>query len=88
MKAARVDSPSCAALRLKIELINAGIQQSFALITKQWLIRLATALPREQGRGLRPSPISLQDFVENASAQAQLIRRFGDALCAESGLLG
>jgi hypothetical protein len=72
----------------EIELIDAGIEQSFAIITEQGLIRLATALPRELGRGLRPSPISLQEFVENASAQAQLIRRFGDALCAESGLLG
>jgi hypothetical protein len=52
-------------------LINAGIEQSFTLITEQGLIRLGTALPREQGRGLRPSLISLQEFVENASAQAQ-----------------
>jgi hypothetical protein len=76
------------ALRLEIELINAGIEHSFASITEQWLIRFATTLPRKQGRGLRLSPISLQEFVENAPAQAQFIRRFGDALCAVSGLLG
>jgi hypothetical protein len=40
------------ALRLEIELIYADIEQSFALITEQGLMRLAATLPRKQGRGL------------------------------------
>jgi hypothetical protein len=46
-------------LRPEIELINAFTEQSFTFITQEGLIRLATALPGKQGRGLRPPPVPL-----------------------------
>jgi hypothetical protein len=73
---------------LEIKLRDTGTEKSFTVITEQGLIWLATPLPRQERRGLRPTPITLQELIENGSAQVELTCRPGYVVYAKSGIFG